>query len=484
VDLGLLHPRETIEGVIASDRLALKVGSSKLVVDGTDETLARKAEFSLFPNRCQARALNALVDWSREVYNGSLEHRRHAWHRAKVPVSRFDQFNEVPSLRDVCPQVARFGIQPVRGAIARVDEAFAAFYRRTRDGQTPGYPRFKSRRRFRTVMYDEPVNWALKGIGSTKSSSPSTPPTLYLKGVGQITLSNKAVRQLVRLMRRGGEARTLTITRTATGAWRATVCFRGVEAKHLATNDQVGGVDRGVWVTAALPDGTLLRCPPFLRQARREIAALSREREQHPTFSPEWKRANKATAKAYRKAHHRSENWARHTAISIVAAYGVICLEDLHLENMTKSARGTVASPGRGVSQKKGLNRSLQDAALGRLAYWICVKAEEAGRRVWKVDPRNSSRQCAPCGHTEAANRRRSCFLCRRCDHAEHADVNAAQVLTARGQAADTQWKEMGSPLLTRPVPRNRRHQPAPSVPDQLGDGETCSSGPRRLLTR
>jgi putative transposase len=239
----------------------------------------------------------------------------------------------------------------------------------------------------------------------------------------------------------------------------------------------VGGVDRGIWVTAALPDGTLLRCPPFLRQARREIAALSREREQHTKFSPEWKRANKAMAKAYRKARQRSENWARHCAISIVAAYGVICLEDLGLRNMTKSAKGTVASPGKGVAQKKGLNRALQDAALGRLAYWICVRAEEAGRRVWKVDPRNSSRQCAPCGHTEAANRHRSRFTCQKCGHAEHADVNASQVLTARGQAAEALWKEAGSPLLTRPVPRNRRRKPAPSGPDQVGEAEEVQIG-------
>ncbi len=135
-------------------------------------------------------------------------------------------------------------------------------------------------------MYDEPVNWALKGIGSTKSSSRSTQPTLNLKGVGQIALSAKSVRQLVRLMGRGGEARTLSITRTATGAWRATVCFRGVRAEHLTTNDQVGGVDRGVWVTAALPDGTLLRCPAFLRQARREIAAMSRQRAAPQVLRP------------------------------------------------------------------------------------------------------------------------------------------------------------------------------------------------------
>jgi putative transposase len=140
----------------------------------------------------------------------------------------------------------------------------------------------------------------------------------------------------------------------------------------------VGGVDRGIWVTAALPDGTVLRCPPFLRQARREIAALSQEREKYSTLSSEWKRANKAIAKAYRRAHHRSENWARHCAIDIVAAYGVISLEDLNLVNMTKSAKGTLTSPGKKVAQKKGLNRSLQDAALGRLAYWTCVKAEES----------------------------------------------------------------------------------------------------------
>jgi putative transposase len=410
--------------VISSDRLALKVGSAKLVVDGANETLLRKAEFSLSPGRCQARALDALVEWSREVYNGSLQHRRDAWHRAKATIRRFDQFNEVPSLREVCPQVARFGQQPGRGAITRVDEAFAGFYRRTKEGHAPGFPRFKSRRRFRTVTYDEPVSWALRGIGSTNSQ-----PTLHLQGVGEIALSTKSVRQLQRLIDRGGEARTLSITKTASGAWRATVAFRSVKAERLAGNEQVGGVDRGIWVTAALPDGTLLRCPPFLRQARREIAALSREREQYSKFSLEWKRANKAMAKAYRKAHHRSENWARHSAIAIVASYGVISLEDLNLPNMTKSAKGTVERPGKGVAQKKGLNRSLQDAALGRLAYWICVKAEDAGRRVWKVDPKNSSRQCAACGHVEAGNRRRSRFICLCCGHA--------------------------------PVPKSRRHKPA-----------------------
>jgi putative transposase len=152
-----------------------------------------------------------------------------------------------------------------------------------------------------------------------------------------------------------------------------------------------------------------------------------------------------------------------------VAAYGVIALEDLKITNMTTSAKGTKEHPGTGVAAKRGLSRSLQEAALGRLAYWICVKAEDAGRRVWKVDPKNSSRECIACGHTEAANRHRSRFCCQHCGHQEHADVNAAQVIAARGHAAEITWAAAGRPLLARPTPRNLRRRPPQDIAGRAG---------------
>jgi putative transposase len=391
------------------------VGPAKLIVDGTDTTLLRKAEIALRPSRVRAAVLSQLLQLSHDIYNGALQHRRDAWHITRnsprpTSISRFDQFNEVKELKEVCPAIGRFGITPVRGAISRVDEAFGAFFRRVKNGETPGYPRFKSRARFRTIFYDTPTGWHLRGLTPRPPRQDGRPANavaaaLYVQGVGE----------------------------------------------------NIGGVDRGIWVTAALPDGTLLTCPAFLKEARAQIAALQRQREQYEKFSPHWKRVTKAVAKTYAKAHRRSENWARHCAIEIVARYGVIALEDLKLVNMTKSAKGTKESPGKGVAQKKGLNRSLQDAALARLVYWICVKAEEAGRRVWKVNPKDSSRECIGCGHTEAANRCRTRFTCRKCGNEEHADVNAAQVITARGQVAETSWRAAGCPVVKRAVPRNRR---------------------------
>lgn len=469
----LIHPRRTVATMIASDCNAVRVGSAKLVVDGTDEILVRKAEIALAPSRVQARSLEGLIAWSRDLYNGALQQRRDAWRMAHASISLFDQFNELPTLREEHPQATRFGVRPMRGALSRVDEAFAGFFRRLDAGEKAGYPRFRSARRFRSAFYDEPVSWALRGLGADGRKQK---PCLYLQGVGEITLSTRAECQLRRLLERGGEPRTLTLTKTKSGAWRASIAFRGVRARRLEESTDVGGVDRGVAVTAALPDGTLLRCPDFLREARDTIAHLQRRRAEHSKFSVEWKRYNKAIAQVYRRAHHRSENWARHAAKQIVAAYGVISLEDLALSNMTRSARGTIQRPGKGVRAKQGLNRSLQDAALGRLAYWICVKAEDAGRRVYKVDPRNSSRTCAACGHSEAANRRRTNFACRQCGHRAHADVNAAQVLTARGQAADALWRAEGCQFLKRPTPHNLRRREEPAVPDAVVSERAVSS--------
>jgi hypothetical protein len=60
------HPHLTIETVIDSNRQALRVGSAKLIVDGTDTALVRRANITLSPSRVRARSLNQLLQLSRE----------------------------------------------------------------------------------------------------------------------------------------------------------------------------------------------------------------------------------------------------------------------------------------------------------------------------------------------------------------------------------------------------------------------------------
>ena len=111
----------------------------------------------------------------------------------------------------------------------------------------------------------------------------------------------------------------------------------------------------------------------------------------------------------------------------------LIVLEDLRIQNMTRSARGTIEAPGRNVAAKAGLNRSINDAGWGVLQNLLTYKAEEAGIEVVLVNPANTSRTCHQCGHVAAANRSAEAFRCLVCGHAAQADTNAARNILRLG---------------------------------------------------
>ncbi len=68
-----------------------------------------------------------------------------------------------------------------------------------------------------------------------------------------------------------------------------------------------------------------------------------------------------------------------------------------------------------------------------QLQSFIEYKAKREGVAVQYVNPRNTSRQCAACGHTEKANRKtQSRFQCVACGRVANADQNAAINIAAR----------------------------------------------------
>jgi putative transposase len=450
------HPGRILATMICSVERAPVYAHAKLVVDGRDASVFRKAEFAFNPSRRMERQLLGLLGACCEIYNAALEERRGAWRWNRESVSWRNQFNQVTDLRGVRDDVLVWGVQPIRTALKRLDEAFDAFYRRVKVGQTPGFPRFKARSRFDTIGWDEPRSWKLDLTGRT----------LTMQGCGTVGLPRGALRQLHRLADRAGVATTLTVTRRRAGtgwAWRACVGFKQVlAAKYPARGGDRStvGCDRGVAVAVATSSGDLLEMPPFMATARSMIVDLQRQRATKRTGSRAWNSLNRRIAKAYRNAKQQTDHWARETANQLVDAHGVIVFEHLRLTHMTRSARGTKENPGINVAAKQALNRKLHDAALGKVVSRTCAKAEEAGRIVWLVDPRGTSQTCAACGHRHFTNRRsRDLFLCRRCGHAAHADTNAAEVIATRGHAAQAAWRTAGAPALVRSRPRLQRRR-------------------------
>lgn len=68
-----------------------------------------------------------------------------------------------------------------------------------------------------------------------------------------------------------------------------------------------------------------------------------------------------------------------------------------------------------------------------QLQAFIEYKAKRDGIPVLYINPRNTSRQCASCGHVNKANRKtQSKFQCVSCGHVANADENAAMNIAAR----------------------------------------------------
>jgi putative transposase len=202
-------------------------------------------------------------------------------------------------------------------------------------------------------------------------------------------------------------------------------------------NGDVVGVDRGVTVSAALSTGELLHVPSLTAQEQKRLLRLERKLARTRRGSHRRSGVRLAIARLRARETDRRKDWVEKVSTDITRRFDLIRVEDLQIRNMTRSARGTRENPGRNVSQKAGLNRSVLRSGWGLLVRRL---EEKAPGRVEKIKPAFTSQRCSACGHVDPESRESQArFVCSACGYACNADVNAARniaaghAVTARG---------------------------------------------------
>ena len=207
------------------------------------------------------------------------------------------------------------------------------------------------------------------------------------------------------------------------------------------------GVDRGVTVSAALSTGELLHAPVVTGPERKRLHHLERKLARTRRGSNHRGRVRLAIARLRARETDRRKDWAEKVSTDLARRFDVICVEDLNIKGMTRSANGTAGSPGRSVGQKAGLNREILRSCWGLLVHRL---QEKAPGRVEKIKPAYTSQRCSACGHVDAKSRESQArFACTACGFAGHADVNAARNIAA-GHAVTAR----GGDGVTRPMNR------------------------------
>ncbi len=327
--------------------------------------MSRKTyKYRLYPNRLQRERLQTTLDVCRELYNAGLQERRDGYRVAKAKLNYYTQANQLSEIKELRPDVAAVHSQVLQDTLKRVDKAFKAFFRRCKTGQTPGFPRFRSRHRYDSFTYPQ-AGFALNG-------------KLQMSKVGNVKI--KLHRELK------GEVKTLTIKRE-NGNWYA--CFSCVVVPEpLPFLDNSTGIDVGLETFATLSNGGKILNPRWyraaearLRRAQRKVARRTNKR------SNRRRKAVAILAQVHRDTFNKRNDFQHKESLKIVQEYGTIFVEDLNIKGLS---RGILA-------------KSVHDASWGSFLDKIAYKAENAGRQFIKVNPRGTSQRC-PCG---AANRKK-----------------------------------------------------------------------------
>jgi len=108
-----------------------------------------------------------------------------------------------------------------------------------------------------------------------------------------------------------------------------------------------------------------------LKRIRIEQRRLSKKKKDSKNYE------KRKLAKKYEKLVSQRDDFLHKLSRFYVDNYDVICVENLNIRNMV---------------QNSNLAQKILDASWGKFLHYLAYKAEKAGKRVVKVDPRGTSK--------------------------------------------------------------------------------------------
>jgi putative transposase len=223
--------------------------------------------------------------------------RRDAWQKRGVSVTEAMQSAQLPDIKETRPAYRDIHSHVLQDVLTRLNRAFQAFFRRIKNGETAGYPRFQGNKRYNSLTYKQ------FGNGATLDSS-----SLVLSKIGRL-----AVRWSRPLE---GTPKTVTISREADGYY---VCFScaGVPVQPFPATGQQAGIDLGIEAFATLSDGTRIFSPGWYRPAERRLKTAQCRVSRRKKGSNRRRKAVHLLAKARQKVKRQRADFHYKTALAV-----------------------------------------------------------------------------------------------------------------------------------------------------------------------
>ncbi len=338
--------------------------------------------YRLLPSKRQHRALEAILESQRQLYNAALEERIDCYRKTGKGRWYIDQCKSLTICRCDLPEMGELPLNLQRWTLKRLDNAYTAFFRRVKSGGgKAGFPRFRSKGWWSSFGFAE-----FKGIRFDGKR-------LCFNG-----LPSGLKVHLCRPLPKDADIRSCVFSRDYKG-WN--VCFQiEIQAPRKKLIATAIGIDLGLIAFAYQSDGVAMPTPQFARRSEKKMRRFQRATSRCRRGSHNRVKAKKRVTVLHAKIANQRTTWLHQQSARIANSYDFIAVEDLKVANMLKNEH---------------LARSISDAAWSTFVSMLSYKAERAGATFVKVDPRLTSQECSGCGvivRKGLADRVHSCPCC------------------------------------------------------------------------
>ncbi len=309
------------------------------------------------------------------------------------------------------PWLMNAPVHPLQQALKDLERAYTNFF-----AGRARFPRFRKKGRGERFRYPDP-----KQIKLDQGNS-----RVFLPKLGWLRYRNS--RDVL------GELRNVTVSQSG-GRWFISIQTEREVERPIPHGGAIG-IDMGIARFATLSDGTFYAPLNSLKRHETALRKAQRAMSRKSKFSNNWKKAKARVQRIHARIGNARRDYLHKATTTISQNHAMVCIEDLQVRNMSKSAASSTEQPGKSVRAKSGLNKSILDQGWFEFRRQLGYKLAWNGGWLIAVPPHNTSRTCPACGHVSADNRRtQERFACVECGFEGHADEVAAVNILRAGHA-------------------------------------------------
>jgi len=370
-------------------------------------------KFELMPNGEQQRQMRRFAGSCRFVFNRALALQQARYEAGEQKLSYAGLCKQLTEWRNDpdTPWLKEAPAHPLQQALKDLDRAYGNFF-----AGRAGFPNFKKKAQTESFRYPAPEQIKLDEVNSR----------VFLPKLGWCRYRNS--RRVL------GEIKQITVSARA-GKWFVSIQSTREVELPIPMGAAVG-IDLGVVRFATLSDGTFYEP---LNSVKRHEASLRRAQQalsRKVKFSNNWKKAKARVQRIQARIADTRRDFLHQTSAAISQNHAMVCIENLSVRNMTRSASASIEQPGRQVRAKSGLNRAILDQGWYEFRRQLDYKLAWNGGYLIAVPAPDTSRRCPACEHISADNRRtQALFRCVACGFEAHADWVAAVNILRAGHA-------------------------------------------------